>query len=78
MALTLADAQANLDAALAALQTARSNQSYSVSSQSGGRAASRAQHESLLKEVQYWQQQVAKLERAQSSGGIKTRRVVPL
>ena len=77
MALTLAQAQANLDAAIAALQKAQTNQSYSVSSTSGGRAASRAQHSSLLQEVKYWRAEVAKLERAQSLGS-NTKRVVPL
>jgi hypothetical protein len=72
--ITLEQAQTNLAGALDALAAARQAQSYQVGSQSGARRVDRGSHESLLKEVQYWEQKVATLSRG---GGLRTYYGVP-
>lgn len=61
--ITLEQAQAQLTSALDSLAAARQAQSYQVGSQSGARRVDRATLDSLLKDVQYWEQKVAKLSR---------------
>jgi len=73
--ITLQQAEDALSAAVAALASAGSMQSYSVSSTSGGRTVQRAAHADLLKTVQYWEQKVAQLSRGR---GLKTWSAVPL
>jgi multidrug resistance efflux pump len=77
MALTLADAQANLTQAQADLQAAQSAQSHAISSGTGGRSLTRGQVDQLLSVVKYWQDQVDRLERNQKFGGIRVRGGTP-
>jgi hypothetical protein len=72
--ITLAIAQQNLDDALAALADARKQQEYQLLSTTGGRKVTRGSHESLVKEVQFWDQKVKALSRG---GGIRTFLAVP-
>lgn len=61
--ITLAQAQDQLDAALAALQAAGTQQEYQLASATGGRRVQRASYDQLLKSVQYWEQKVKFLSR---------------
>ena len=72
--ITLAIANANLTAALAALQDARSQQEYQLLSTTGGRKVTRGALATLLEEVKYWDEQVKALSRA---SGIRTFLAVP-
>jgi len=72
--ITLDVAQANLDAAIAALTAARGQQSYQIAAATGGRSVTRASVADLLKEVQYWEQKVAQLNRR---GGLRSWSAVP-
>ena len=75
MGITLAQAQAQLDAAIAARASVSDIASYSVSSTSGGRTVQRQDVAKLDASVQYWERKVAQLSRG---GGLKTWSVVPL
>lgn len=72
--ITLAIAQANLDAALAALQDARVQQEYQLLSTTGGRKVTRGSLAELRLDVQFWDQKVKALSRG---GGIRTFQAVP-
>ena len=72
--ITLDIANANLTAALAALQDARTQQEYQLLSTTGGRKVVRGSLAELRTDVQYWDQKV----KALSRGGIRTYLAVPL
>ena len=57
---TLAQAQEQLDAALAALALARQG-SYSISTGTGSRASTPASVEAILKDIAYWRAEVERL-----------------
>jgi hypothetical protein len=61
--ITLDQAQEQLGLAIAALAAARQQQTFAVTSPSGGRSTAKPLHESLLKDVQFWRQEVARLQR---------------
>ena len=61
--ITLDQAQEQLGLAIAALAAARQQQSFAVTSPSGGRSAARALLESLENDVKFWRQEVARLQR---------------
>jgi hypothetical protein len=63
--ITLATAQARLDAWLAADEAVARNQSYSVA----GRSLTRANASEIRENISYWEQKVAALSR----GGIRVR-----
>lgn len=67
--ITLAQAQANLDAANAALLNAMSVKSYSIA----GRSKTNHDIEALQRQVEYWEAKVLSLTR----GGIAVRGVTP-
>jgi len=67
--MTEAQAQAHLDAWLAADLAVANGQSYSI----GGRSLSRADAEEIRKNIIFWQNKVAEI----SSGGLRQRRAVP-
>jgi len=72
--ITLDIAQANLTAALAALQDARKQQEYQLLSTTGGRKVTRGSLATLLEEVKFWDEKVKALNRA---SGIRTYLAVP-
>ncbi len=72
---TLAVAQAQLAAALAALEAAGTQQEYQILAQTGGRKVQRGAYSELLKSVQYWEQKVAQLSRPR--GGLRSWSAVP-
>ena len=61
--ITLDIAQEQLTLAIAALAAARSQQSFAVTSPSGGRSAARPLLEQLRQDVIFWRQEVARLQR---------------
>lgn len=61
--ITFDQAQEQLGLAIAALAAARQQQSFAVTSPSGGRSGARALLESLQKDVIFWRQEVARLQR---------------
>lgn len=61
--ITLDTAQEQLGLAIAALAAARSKQSFAVTSPSGGRSQASALLESLQKDVVFWRQEVARMQR---------------
>lgn len=61
--ITLAQAQAQLDSALAALLKAREAQSYSISSGNGARSSDRAQLDELESSARHWEMRVNQLSR---------------
>lgn len=73
--ITLDIAQANLDAALTALQAAGTQQEYQLLSTTGGRKVTRASYAELQKAVEFWDQKVKALSRG---GGIRTYLAVPV
>jgi len=73
--ITLEIAQAQLTAALAALEAAGTQQEYQIVAATGGRKVQRGAYGELLKSVQYWEQKVASLSR--SRGGLRTWSAVP-
>lgn len=72
--ITLVVAQAQLAAAIAALEAAGTQQEYQILAATGGRKVQRAAYGELLKAVQYWEQKVATLSRG---GNLKTYLAVP-
>ena len=67
--ITLDVAQEQLGLAIAALAAARSQQSFAVTSPSGGRSHARPLLEALENDVKFWHQEVARLQRG-SRGSI--------
>lgn len=61
--ITLEIAQEQLSLAIAALAASRQQQSFAVTSPSGGRSQARPLLESLLNDVKFWQGEVARLQR---------------
>jgi chromosome segregation and condensation protein ScpB len=73
--ITLTQAQAQLDAALVALQKARDAQQYHIyGSAGGGRLFTRAELQQLEADVEKWERRVTQLTR----GGIRVRRGVAI
>jgi len=73
--ITLEQAQAQLDAWLAASTAVAQGQSYSISTESGSRSLSRANANEIMSQIQFWDRQVKRLTR----GGIRVRgaRIIP-
>lgn len=69
--ITLAQAQAKLDAAMDALEKAMVAQNYSISSGSSARSLTRAPIDSLQRQVDVWNSEVKRLSR----GGMAVRGV---
>jgi hypothetical protein len=69
--ITLDQAQEQLGLAIAALAAARQQQSFAVTSPSGGRSGARAQLDQLLNDVKFWRQEVARLQRGSSGPTIR-------
>ncbi len=69
--ITLAQAQAQLDAWMAADAAVAGGQSYSI----GGRSLTRANAAEITNKIDYWEQRVIRLSRA--SAGIRVRYGVP-
>jgi hypothetical protein len=70
--ITLDLAQEQLGLAIAALAAARSQQSFAVTSPTGGRSGARANLEALLADVKFWRQEVARMQRGSSGPIIRT------
>jgi hypothetical protein len=68
--ITLEIAQGQLDAAIAALTVARTQQSSAISSQSGGRSVTRPFVAQLLDDVKFWRQEVARLQRGNAGPSV--------
>ena len=69
--ITLDVAQEQLGLAIAALAAARSQQSFAVTSPSGGRSHARPMLEALERDVAFWRQEVARLQRGSSGPTIR-------
>ncbi len=75
--ITLQQAQAQLDAWLAASTAVASNQSYEIDTGNGRRKLTRADAEQVLRMVSYWQDKVSALTPAVSGGRRRIRFLVP-
>ncbi len=73
MAITLEQAQAQLNAWLAASLAVAQSQSYAI----GGRMLRRADANLIQQQINYWRAEVARLE-GSGRGGIRVRKVTPL
>lgn len=73
---TLTQAQAQLDAWLAASTAVASSQSYEIDSGNGRRKLTRADAAEILAQIKFWKQQVEALTPS-GSGRRRTRYVVP-
>lgn len=69
--ITLEIAQEQLTAAIAALAAARTQQSFAVTSPSGGRSGARPLLTQLLDDVKFWRTEVARLQRGSSGPTIR-------
>lgn len=69
--ITKEQAEAQLDAWLAASAAVAQGQSYTISTESGSRSLTRANAQEILRQVQFWDTQVKRLSR----GGIRVRGV---
>jgi hypothetical protein len=69
--INLATAQEQLGLAIAALAAARQQQTFAVTSPSGGRSSAHANLAEILAEVKFWSQQVARLQRGNSGPSIR-------
>jgi len=69
--ITLQQAQAQLDAWLAASAAVAQGQSYSITTESGSRSLTRANAQEIMAQIKFWDTQVKRLSR----GGIRVRGV---
>lgn len=69
--ITLEQAQAQLDAWLAASAAVAQGQSYSITTESGSRSLTRANAQEIMAQIKFWDTQVKRLSR----GGIRVRGV---
>lgn len=67
--ITKEQAEAQLNAWLAASQAVAQGQSYTISTDSGSRSLTRANAQEILRQIQFWDTQVKRLSR----GGIRVR-----
>ena len=74
---TLADAQAQLAAWLAASLAVASNQSYEIPQGNGQRKLTRANAAEIGRQVEYWDNKVSELTSASAGGRRRIRYVVP-
>lgn len=75
--ITLAQAQAQLDAWLAASLAVASNQAYEISTGTGTRRLTRANAAEIREQVKYWEQRVLALTPPEAGGRRRTYYVVP-
>ncbi|MFO1081923.1 MAG: DUF6148 family protein [Reyranellaceae bacterium] len=80
--ITLAQAQANLDAWVKCSQAVARNQAYTISVDGSDRTFTRANADHLSKMIDYWQGQIRAIVAAQANGGrrrgIRISRGMPL
>jgi hypothetical protein len=69
--ITLDIAQEQLGLAIAALAASRQQQTFAVTSPTGGRSITRAQMQDLRADVVFWRQEVARLQRGNSGPSVK-------
>lgn len=67
--ITKEQAEAQLNAWLAASEAVAQGQSYTISTDSGSRSLTRANAQEILRQIQFWDTQVKRLSR----GGIRVR-----
>lgn len=75
--ITLEQAQAQLDAWLAASIAVASNQAYEISTGTGTRRLTRANAEHIDRMIKFWEQRVLALTPAAAGGRRRTHYVVP-
>ncbi|WP_440640268.1 DUF6148 family protein [Bradyrhizobium sp. PUT101] len=75
--ITLAQAQAQLEAWLAASIAVASNQSYEIDTGNGSRKLQRADAGAIQQQIDYWQRMVSKLTSSAAGGRRRTRYIVP-
>lgn len=75
--ITLEQAQAQLDAWLAASIAVASNQEYEIQTGTGRRKLVRADAGEIRRMIEHWQQQVSNLTPAAAGGRRRTRYIVP-
>ena len=71
--ITLAQAEAQLTAWLAASTAVSQGQAYTI----GSRSLTRANSSEILKQIQFWDSQVKRLEES-AGGGIRVRGITPV
>lgn len=75
--ITLEQAQANLDAWLAASTAVASSQSYTIDTGNGSRSLTRANAGEIQSQITFWDSKVKALTPASAGGRRRTRYVVP-
>jgi hypothetical protein len=75
--ITLEQAQAQLDAWLAASTAVAGNQEYEIETGNGRRRLKRADAAAIREQIDYWQKKVDQLTTAAAGGRRRTRYIIP-